>query len=309
MNDRGAPLRGIPASCGLLVAAVGLAACGPAGDPALAGFEAPRIVHLTPDGRVLVTDLGSGADDGRVVAVNLADGSQEVLLDGLPSTSDSGQQFADLAGPSAAAMAPDGTVCTVIGDAGGDAHGTMRCSDGLTVGLKDFERNANPDGDEIASNPYDIAADGDHGWYVTDAAANAVLHIERGSGEIEVVASFRSLEPITGEAADAVPTGILRRDDDLIVALFGGAVVRIGRNGEVDVLGEVPSPIALAEVEGGAILVLSHEDGTVIRLDDGHEPELIVADLDRPTGLARLSDGRVIVAEQDAARVRIVGDR
>ncbi|MEO7296153.1 MAG: hypothetical protein ABIZ57_08415, partial [Candidatus Limnocylindria bacterium] len=70
-----------------------------------------------PDGRILVADLGSGADDGRVVAVDLADGSQEVLLDDLPSTSDSGQRYADLAGPSGAAMAPDGTVCVVIGDA------------------------------------------------------------------------------------------------------------------------------------------------------------------------------------------------
>lgn len=296
-------------SCaGLLVAAIGLVACGPAGDPALAEFKAPRIAHLAPDGRVLVTDLGGGADDGRVVAVDLADGGQTVLLDDLPSTSDSGQRYADLAGPSGAAMAPDGTVCVVIGDAEGDAYGHLRCTDGLTVDLADFEHDTNPDGDEIASNPYDIAADGDRGWYVTDAAANAVLHIERG-GKIVVVASFASLEPITGEATDAVPTGILRRDDDLIVALFGGAVVRIASTGEVDVLDEVHSPIALAEVEGGAILVLSHEDGTVIRLDDGHEPELVVADLDRPTGLAWLSDGRLIVAEQDAGRVRVVGDQ
>ena len=293
---------------GLLVAAIGLVACEPAGDPAFADFNAPRIVHLTPDGRILVTDLGSGADDGRVVAVDLADGSQEVLLDDLPSTSDSGQRYADLAGPSGAAVAPDGTVCVVMGDAAGDAYGTLRCTDGLSVDLAEFERDANPDGDEIASNPYDIAADGDRGWYVTDAAANAILHIERG-GQIEVVASFASLEPITGEVTDAVPTGILRGGDDLIVALFGGSVVRIGRGGEVEVLGEVLSPIALAAGEDGSILVLSHEHGAVIRLADGREPVLVVGDLNRPTGLTRLSDGRLIVAEQDAGRVRIVGDQ
>lgn len=292
---------------GLLVAAIGLVACELAGDPAFADFDAPRIVHLMPDGRILVADLGSGADDGRVVAVDLADGSQDVLLDDLPSTADSGQRYADLAGPSGAAMAPDGTVCVVIGDAAGDAYGTVRCTDGLSVDLAEFERSANPDGDEIASNPYDITADGDRGWYVTDAAANAVLYIERG-GTIEVTASFGSLEPITGEATDAVPTGILLLGDDLIVALFGGAVVRIARTGEVAVLGELPSPIALAADEDGAILVLSHQDGAIIRLADGHEPETVAADLDRPTGLARLSDGRLIVAEQDAGRVRIVGE-
>jgi hypothetical protein len=83
-------------------------------DP-LAGFAAPRALRLAPDGRLLVTDLGTGRGDGRVVAVDLAAGRQQVLLDRLPSTRRSGQQHADLAGPSGAAMAPDGTVCAVIG--------------------------------------------------------------------------------------------------------------------------------------------------------------------------------------------------
>jgi len=78
-------------------------------DP-LGGFDAPRTVHLAPDGRLLVTDQGTGASDGKVVAVDLAAGRQQVLLDRLPSTRGSGQQHADLAGPSGAAMAADGTV-------------------------------------------------------------------------------------------------------------------------------------------------------------------------------------------------------
>jgi hypothetical protein len=74
-----------------------------------------RGVRLAPDGRLLVTDLGTGRSDGKVVAVDLAAGHRQVLLDRLPSTRRSGQQHADLAGPSGAAMAPDGTVCAVIG--------------------------------------------------------------------------------------------------------------------------------------------------------------------------------------------------
>jgi hypothetical protein len=96
----------------LLAAAV--AGCTRSDDP-LGGFAAPRTVRLAPDGRLLVTDQGTGKGDGKVVAVDLAAGRRQVLLDRLPSTRRSGQQHADLAGPSGAAMAPDGTVCAVIG--------------------------------------------------------------------------------------------------------------------------------------------------------------------------------------------------
>jgi len=75
-----------------------LAACArpdpdPDPDP-LAGFAAPRALRLAPDGRLLVTDLGTGSSDGRVVAVDLADGRREVLLDRLPSTRGSGPPVA-----------------------------------------------------------------------------------------------------------------------------------------------------------------------------------------------------------------------
>jgi hypothetical protein len=91
-----------PAVCRLLaaVAAVGVLGAAVAGcgrpDP-LAGFASPRAVRLAPDGRLLVTDLGTGRGDGRVVAVDLATGHRQVLLDRLPSTRGSGQQHADLA--------------------------------------------------------------------------------------------------------------------------------------------------------------------------------------------------------------------
>lgn len=290
---------------GLLCWIALLVACGPAGDPALAGFESPRTVHVTADGRIIVADLGDGSDDGRVVAVDLDAAAQEVLMDGLPSTSDSGQRYADLAGPSGAAMAPDGTACAAVGDAVDERFSMLICSDGLTVNLETFEGETNPDRDEIASNPFDVAPDGDAGWFVTDAAANAVLRVDRG-GTIEVVAAFESLEPLIGEDVDAVPTGVVVVDDALVVCLYGGAVVRIGADGAPEMVARLETPIALAPTSDDAILVLSHERGAVYRVAVGGEPEQIASGLDRPTGLARLGDGRLVVAEQEAGRVGIL---
>ena len=193
-------------ACLLVAAAAGCARPDP-----LAGFDAPRAVHLAPDGRLLVTDQGTGAGDGKVVAVDLATRRRTVLLADLPSTRGSGQQHADLAGPSGAAMAGDGTVCAVIGDATREGAGfsTLRCSNGLVADLEAYERAANPDGRELASNPYDVAWDGRDGWYVSDAAANTVLHVDR-AGRIRTVAVVSSMAPFGGRPAQGVPTGLAR---------------------------------------------------------------------------------------------------
>jgi hypothetical protein len=299
-------------------------------DP-LAGFAAPRALRLTPDGRLLVTDLGTGRGDGRVVAVDLAAGRQQVLLERLPSTRGSGQQHADLAGPSGAAMAPDRTVCVVIGDSTRPRAGfsTLRCSGGLVADLEAYEQAANPDGRELASNPYDVAWDGGDGWYVSDAAANAVLHVDR-AGRIRTVAVLASMAPFGGRPAQGVPTGLARAADGTVyVALFGGApatggpavVVALrpdpagGRTRPAAVAAAV-APIGVTPGPQG-LTVLDYGGGPA---DRGRGRILLVArpagpgavaatGLDRPVGIARLPDGRYVVAETDSGRLRLVTPR
>jgi hypothetical protein len=297
-------------------------------DP-LAGFAAPRALRLAPDGRLLVTDLGTGRGDGRVIAVDLAAGRREVLLDRLPSTRRSGQQHADLAGPSGAAMAADGTVCVVIGDSTRPRAGfsTLRCSGGLVADLKAYEQAANPDGRELASNPYDVAWDGDDGWNVSDAAANAVLHVDR-AGRIRTVAVLPSMAPFGGRPAQGVPTGLARAADGTVyVALFGGAPATGGPAVVVALRpdGGRPRPAAVARavapigVTAGprGLAVLDYGGGPadrgrgrILLIARPGDPGTVAASgLDRPVGMARLPDGRYVVAETDSSRLRLVTPR
>ena len=311
-------------ACLLVAAAAGCARPDP-----LAGFDAPRAVHLAPDGRLLVTDQGTGAGDGKVVAVDLAARRRTVLLDRLPSTRGSGQQHADLAGPSGAAMAADGTVCAVIGDATREGAGfsTLRCSDGLVADLEAYERAANPDGRELASNPYDVAWDGRDGWYVSDAAANAVLRVDR-AGRVRTVAVLASMAPFGGRPVQGVPTGLARAaDGSLYVALFGGApaeggpAVVVALRPEQGVRGQARpvaaargvAPIGVATTPQG-LAVLDYGGGPADRgrgrillvAGSADVGRVLAAGMDRPVGMARLPDGRYVIAETDRSRLRVL---
>ena len=250
-----------------------------------------------------------------MVAVDLAAGRRTVLLDRLPSTRGSGQQHADLARPSGAAMAADGTVCAAIGDATREGAGfsTLRRSNGLVADLEAYERAANPDGRELASNPHDVAWDGRDGWYVSDAAANAVL---------------ASMAPLGGRPVQGVPTGLaLAADGTVYVALFGGApatgdpavVVALrprldgGRRPAPRVAALAAAPIGVATTAQG-LAVLDYGGapgergrGRILLVGDPSAPgRVVAAGLDRPVGIARLPDGRYVVAETDQGRLRLV---
>jgi hypothetical protein len=325
------PQRLVPLGLASLLA-VALGGC--SGGGKLGDYEAARTLHLAPDGRLLVTDLGSGRNDGRVVAVDVDSGKRTVLMRDLPSTHASGESHADLAGPSGAAMAADGTVCAVIAGATKRNAGfsTMRCSSGLVVDLEAFQGRT-----KLPSNPYDVVSDGKDGWYVSDGAANNLLHVDR-AGKVVVVARFPSLEAagLGKRHGQGVPTGLtLGADRTLYAALYGGApfdgppsvVVSLPpdaatRPGKVKPrpLAFLPHPIAVASVPDGiAVVDYGGAPGErrkgELRLFDGAgtgppqqagQGRLLIARLDGPTGLVRLPDGRWVIAETGHHGLRVL---
>jgi hypothetical protein len=318
------------ASLGLAsLLAVALAGCSKGGK--LGAYEAARTLHLAPDGRLLVTDLGSGRNDGKVVAVDVDSGRRTVLMRDLPSTHASGESHADLAGPSGASMAADGTVCAVIAGATRRNAGfsTMRCSNGLVVDLEAFQGRT-----KLPSNPYDVVPDGGDGWYVSDGAANNLLHVDH-AGKVAVVARFPSLKAVGLGDRDGqgVPTGLtLGPDGTLYAALYGGApfdgppsaVVALppgaARKARPRPLAFLPHPIAVAVVPGGvAVLDYGGAPGErrkgELRVFDGagtgtpsqaDQGRLLIGRLDGPTGLARLPDGRWVIAETGHHGLRVL---
>jgi hypothetical protein len=316
-----------------VVALVAVVLCGCSTASPFGEYRAARTLRLAPDGRLLVTDLGSGRDDGAVVAVDLAGGRRATLLAGLPSTRASGQAHADLAGPSGADVAADGTACAVIGDAPtrpGAGFGTLRCSSGLVVDLHAFQARRT-----LPSNPYDVVWDGRAGWYVSDGAANNLVHVD-AAGTVTLVASFPSLKAVgLGERdGQGVPTGLARGPDGtLYVALYGGepfdgppaAVVAFPPGAGIGpgtvrprLVAPAAHPIAVAATAHGlAVLDYGGAPGTrgsgELRVVDAAAGagagagRVVASGLDRPTGVARLPDGRWVIAESDRRDLRVVG--
>jgi len=311
------------------VAATSIRLFGPSGAPPgpLEGYHHPRAIHRAPDGRLVIADLGSGHDDGQVVAIDLAKNTRTVLMDKLPSTTHSGNKYADLAGPSGAAMAADGTVCVVIGYADrppAEGYNTLRCTDGLRIDLKKFEAEHNPDGLEVDSNPFDIVWGGGDGWLVTDAGANALLLAKR-SGEVSVASTFAEVPGKKG--VQGVPAGVAKLGSDAdmppgppFVALYNGGTMFGGARlaGDPARL-ETERKYAIAVdfaapqgnvVPGNYVLVYrddSGERGTGAIYSTADQRDIVIG-LDRPTGFARLPDGRFLVSEEARSRVRIVGE-
>jgi hypothetical protein len=125
-------------------------------------------------------------------------------------------------GVAAHRIGPGGAACAAIGDATAPNAGfaALRCTSGLTVDLEAFQAR-----NKLPSNPYDVVSDGGEGWYVSDGAANNVVHVDR-TGKVTIAAYVPDLaaSALGGRHGQGVPAGLtLGPDRTLFVALYGGA--------------------------------------------------------------------------------------
>lgn len=139
----------------------------------MSSFSSPLFGLTTaPDGDILVADLPRGV----------------VSLDGEVDFSLFGISDVDMIG-----RGTGWAIVALTGQPGDDTgqsiHVLSRGRQTEVADLFAFESTNNPDGGEIDSNPFDVAARSARSAYVADAAANAVLHVTN-RGAVEIVAVF-----------------------------------------------------------------------------------------------------------------------
>lgn len=181
------------------------------------GLNNPRGLDFAPNGALYVAEAGRGGDgpaaegpEGPVYfglsgsLTRIFKGEQERVVEGLPSTAGEGGFGA--IGPSDVSFEQYGRARvtiglglnpavrdSVFGDAGAWLGGLFQLNqNGKLEWLADlaaFEAQANPDQGLPDSNPNGVLSARAGGAYVTDAGANALLHVT-ADGEISVVAVF-----------------------------------------------------------------------------------------------------------------------
>ncbi len=175
---------------------------------------------------------------------------------------------------------------------------TMRIT--TSIAMAGVEIDNNPDGNEIDSNPTDLAWGANGTMYITDAGANALYSWTAEAG-LSLVAAWPD---------NAVPTSVFVADDgDLYVGFLGAGLApgagRVERwsNGELaQTFGGLNAVTDVLVVDGNVYaveLVRFGEQGpgpggVVLLTEDGSQP---VADgLVSPFGLAQGPDGNLYVS-------------
>ena len=236
----------------------------------LDGITTATVVHVAPDGRLVVTEAGNSPELGRVVLVDTSSGRRDIPLDGLRD-------------PSAADAAADGTVCAAIRD-WEDGTSQFWCSDGRRLALPDVAR--------------DVLWDGGAGWLVSIPRQHEILWVV--GSDISVAASFTPdyVQPME-------PGAMARTEDGRLLAAFSDQGVRVVL--PLDRAREEPVPAAFPFIagivpRGLSTIVLVAEGNGVVRVGaccGGAESDILRTIVDgfaAPHGLALLPDGRLAIS-------------
>ena len=215
------------------------------------GLANPRGVAIGEDGSIYVAEAGLGGEEpfespafgpstrgvsGQVSRIT-PDGARSVIVSGLPSFALGGFE---VVGPAGIVAEDEALLLTNSHFVPGvepwphDAA-ILRIDpvDGAieTIGdLGAYERDNNPDGFILESDPYGIARSTDGTLYVADAGANALYRLDPASGALDLLTVFPGLpaeepNPARNDAveSDPVPTGVAPAPaGGVYVSLLGG---------------------------------------------------------------------------------------
>ncbi len=294
------------------------------------GLVNPVGLAVLPTGGLLVAEEGTGERDDSAGISVIIDNRVDRIVDGLPSSRDSG----DLSGVPMVGISPDGaTVYT--SHFGAEALLTFPTPSqkavdaGAVLGPADLRPTMQPLNRVRLTNAFDITFDEDGTPVVTDASENGVA-TATADGRTEFIHRFGQLQDPGQDTrhVDPVPTGIARQNDRYLVTLTGGCpypdgagqlVAVDGAGGEEVVVAGLNMPIDVAVDANGDVWVLEFatfdpeascfsgqgyepRSGRLSRLDDDQLVP-VATGLDFPGAIALGPDGSMYVSEIFAGRV------
>lgn len=201
----------------------------------VSGLSSPQGIEMDGQGRLWITEQGSGSNDGRISMID-DNGNIHPYLTNIPSATEEGSP-----GSAHHMLIESDTLWAVIGitsevpggdliklDIGGFEPGepSREWDESYTVAnISDLVLNHDFENQTGQSNAYNITKGADGDLFIVDAAANAVIRYDRSENELQVLAELPTIENSTSVGPpfiDAVPTGIIYDDGIFLVTAFVG---------------------------------------------------------------------------------------
>jgi hypothetical protein len=296
----------------------------------IGGLESPRGLTFGPDGKLYVTEAGSGGDEttdwvppfrsatfgpsGRIIRVD--DGQPTVVASGLQSVALG--PVPEVIGPQDLAFLGD-TLYAVVGQMNALPTGKETFSLLVKIGadgkgetvadLGKYERDNNPDGTVPDSNPFGLTAGPDGNLYVTDAGANAVLKVTP-AGDVTVVQVWKENSVPTSLAFDTSGRAHIGFLSPFPFPKGGARLERLTSGGTEIVVPHLTTVVDVKVGPDGNAYVLEHAAEFVMSPPPpGHKPssgrvlrvtaaglEEVAGGLNFPTKMAFGPDGSLYVA-------------
>jgi hypothetical protein len=289
------------------------------------GFKEPIGMELDDEGNLWVAESGTGNNDGKLSVISKGGIKYELIVDFESYRLDNGE----VEGPTHLLL--DGGILYILGGHGklykANAQ-TLKPGSGIikaaSLGVEDigtFVLNHDFENETNETHPYNIIKGPAGSMYITDAAANAVIRREGGTGALTVIAEVPGVEnptPVGPPMVQSVPTGLYFDGQNFLVTTLLGfpfpagkaRIYKMSPAGQISLHQDgFTTLVDIAEGDRRGRVVLEHgnfgptgfvpNSGRLLRAN-GNNTSVLTDELNRPAGLKQ--------ADQDTWYVTSVGD-